>query len=159
MEIDDNVYVLLNILIQVVLWSLIISSPAIILTIEMYLYRRFKKWDEAEIKEKEKIILGKAAEITKADGELKFQHEQKQRLGLEIELLETRKKALEKSLVAPEVPAVPATPPAAAAASAPEEKKDLAEMSVKELKAEAKRRRLTMYSKLTREQLLKKLRE
>ena len=88
MEIDANVYNLLNVLLQVMLWSLIISSPAIILTIEMYGYEKYKKWKDTEIKEKEKIIVGRANKIISQDDELQRQHDDKLRLSLDIELLE-----------------------------------------------------------------------
>src|SRR6056297_2782057 len=98
MEIDANVYHLLNVLFQVLLWSLIISSPAIILTVEMYLYERYKKWKDTEIKDKEKILLGKAKNIVKQDEELERQADERKRLEVDIELLMKRKKALSDEL-------------------------------------------------------------
>jgi|LGOV01.1.fsa_nt_gb hypothetical protein len=147
MEIDANVYNLLNILLQVVLWSLIISAPAIILTIEMYAYERYKKWKDTEVKEKEKIILGRANKIVSQDEELQRQHDNKLRLDLDVELLEKRLKAQREELGITEEPEVEEL----------EEKTDLKTLKRVELLALAKERNLTMYSKKNKQQLIKML--
>ncbi len=147
MEIDANVYNLLNILLQVVLWSLIISAPAIIFTIEMYAYERYKKWKDTEVKEKEKIIVGRANKIVSQDEELQRQHDDKLRLSLDVELLEKRKKSLQDELGISEEPEVPE----------PEEKIDLNSMKRVELLALAKERGLKMYSKKNKQQLIEML--
>ncbi len=148
MEIDINVYNLVNILLQVILWSLIISAPAIILTIEMYAYEKYLKWKNTEVQDKEKIIVGKAKQITKADEQLERQSNEIKKSNLEIELLERRKKAYKKELGL-EV----------------EEKKeddeskpiDLESMTIIELKDIAKNKGLKMYSKKNKKQLIKLL--
>ena len=148
MEIDANVYNLINTLLQVVLWYLIISSPMVLLTIELYLYGRYKKWKNTEIQEKEKIIVGKANTIQKFDQDIQYQHEEKHRLNLDIELLMKRKKALQEELGLSEETEHPDT-----------EDIDLDKMNVKQLKALAKDRGLKMYSKKNKKQLLKMLQE
>ena len=147
MEIDANVYNLLNVLLQVMLWSLIISAPAIILTIEMYGYEKYKKWKDTEIKEKEKIIVGRANKIISQDDELQRQHDDKLRLSLDIELLEKRQKALREELGLSEEPEVEET----------EEKTNIKTMNIKQLKKLAKERGLKMYSKKNKQQLIKLL--
>lgn len=147
MEIDANVYNLLNVLLQVLLWSLIISAPAIILTIEMYGYEKYKKWKDTEIKEKEKIIVGRANKIISQDDELQRQHDDKLRLSLDIELLEKRQKALREELGLSEEPEVEET----------EEKTNIKTMNIKQLKKLAKERGLKMYSKKNKQQLIKLL--
>ena len=147
MEIDANVYHLLNVLLQVILWSLIISSPAIILTIEMYAYERYKKWKDTEVKEKEKILVGRAKQIIAADEDLERQHKEKLRLSLDVELLQKKKDALQDELG--ETEEVPE--------EEPDKEIDLDSMTIRELKKVAKERGLKMYSKKNKKQLLKML--
>lgn len=148
MEIDANVYNLINLLLQVVLWYLIITAPMVLLTIELYLYGRYKKWKDSEIQEKEKIIVGKANTIQKFDADIQYQHEEKHRLNLDIELLMKRKKALQEELGISEESNHKVT-----------EEINLDKMNVKQLKAVAKDRGLKMYSKKNKKQLLKMLQE
>jgi len=149
MEVDANVYNLLNVLLQVILWSLIISAPAIILTIEMYAYERYKKWKDTEVKEKEKIILGRANKIVAQDEELQRQDKERLRLSLDVELLQKRKQSLQDELGLSEEKEE----------EHPEQEIDLDSMSIRELKAYAKERGLKMYSKKNKQQLLKMLKE
>lgn len=144
-NIDPNVFNLLNVLLQVVLWSLIISAPAIILTIEMYAYERYKKWKDTEVKEKEIIIVGKANQIIKSDEELQRQHDDKLRLGLDVELLEKRKKSLQDELGISNEPEVKET----------KEEIDLNTLKRVELLARCKERGFKMYSKKNKQQLIK----
>jgi predicted RNase H-like nuclease (RuvC/YqgF family) len=153
MEIDANVYHLLNILFQVLLWSLIISSPAIILTIEMYLYERYKKWKDTEIKEKEKILLGKAKNIVKQDEELERQAYEKRKLEQAVDLLKERKKMLEDELGIEEEISL------GDQEEKQEEKIDINSMNIKQLKALAKEKGLTRYSRKSKKQLLKMLKD
>lgn len=150
MEIDANVYHLLNVLLQVILWSLIISSPFIILTIEMYAYERYKKWKDTEAKEKEKIILGRANKIVAQDEELQRQNEEKKKLELEIDLLNIRKKSIQDEIGIPDDPEETEEDPE-------EVVTDLSQMTIRELKSLAKERGLKMYSKKNKEQLVKLL--
>jgi len=153
MEIDANVYHLLNVLFQVLLWSLIISSPAIILTIEMYLYDRYKKWKDTEIKEKEKILLGKAKNIVKQDEELERQADERKRLEVDIELLMKRKKALSDELGIEEEISMEDQE------EKREENIDINSMNIKQLKALAKEKGLTRYSRKSKKQILKMLKD
>lgn len=160
MQIDSNVYHLINVLFKVILYSLIISTPFIILTIELYGYERYKKWKDTEVKEKNKIILGRANKIVKQDEELSRQNDDRRKLTLEVELLEQRKKGLEKikkdltiELGIEEEHDSDET----AAEETVEVKPDLKTMNIKQLKALAKERGLTMYSKKNKKALIKML--
>lgn len=156
MELDSNVYYLINVLLKVILWSLIISAPAIILTVEMYAYEKYKKWKDTEIKEKEKIILGRAKKIVSQDEELQRQADERKRLELDVELLMKRKKALDVEL-GNDSPTAEIDPTA-------EQKEttqtiDLESMNIKQLKSLAKKSGFKMYSKKNKSQLLKLLKE
>lgn len=147
MEIYPIVYHLINILIQVVLWSLIFSTPLILITIEMYLYERYKKWKDTEVKEKEKIILGRAKQITTYDEEIERQEINLKKINLDVELLEKRKKSLQDELGIED----------AHDEDEQDNNIDLESMTVIQLKELAKERGLTMYSKKNRKQLIQML--
>lgn len=147
---DENLYHLINLLLQVILWSLIISSPLIILTIEMYLYERYKKYKDTEAQEKEKIILGKANKIVQQDDELQRQNEERKKIEFEIELLKIKKKTLQDEVGIDEEQE-------SSKEIADTVRTDLSEMNIKQLKALAKERGLKLYSKKNKKQLLKML--
>lgn len=147
MEIDIEVYNLLNILFQVILWSLIISAPAIILTIEMYLYERYKKWKDMEIKEKEKIIVGKAKKINQFDNEIERQSNEIKKLKIDLEILTKQKKALNNDLNIDNNDTD----------NNDTDNNDLKSKSVIELKKICKDKGLKMYSKKNKSQLIKLL--
>ena len=171
MQIDQQVYDLLNTLLTVILWTLIISAPAILLTLEMYGYEKFKKYKYKEVAEKEKIILGKANQITKQDEELERQAHERKKLTQEIELLEQRRKALKKMDHDPATDPEDTDPEDTDPEDTdpedtdPEDtpnmdellKKDLDEMNIREMKKLAKYKGLTMYSKKNKKQLKKML--
>ena len=151
--INDDVYRLLNVLLQVILWSLIVSAPAIILTVEMYAYERYKKWKDTDVKEKEKIIVGKAKTITKQNEDIKWQQEEIHKLEYKRDVLQIGIDSMNKKLGSSEEPED--TP----ADAKPIEEIDLTEMNIKQLKAIAKAVGVSMYSKLNKNALLKKLQE
>lgn len=134
----------MNILLKVILVSLIVSSPAIILTIEMYLYERYKKWKNTEVQEKEKIILGKANKIVSQDEELQRQADEKKKLELELDLLNIRKKSLQEELNISDVQKE----------DIQDDEIDLSDMSIKQLHEVAKKQNIKRYSKLKKKQLL-----
>lgn len=144
--INDDVYRLLNILIQVILWSLIISAPAIILTIEMYAYERYKKYKDKTEKELERIIVGKTNNKEDLESTIKELEEEKRRLDLDVELLEIRKNALN-----------PEEPEEVEVIEEPEEKKDLNKMNMKQLQELAREHKLKWYSRMKKTELIKSL--
>lgn len=144
--INDDVYRLLNILIQVILWSLIISAPAIILTIEMYAYERYKKYKDKTEKELERIIVGKTNNKEDLESTIKELEEVKRRLDLDVELLEIRKNALN-----------PEEPEEVETIEEPEEKKDLNKMNMKQLQELAREHKLKWYSRMKKTELIKSL--
>lgn len=146
-NIDPNVYNLLNVLLQVVLWSLIISAPAIILTIEMYAYERYKKWKSSEEKDFEQIIVGRAKETLKHDEHIVWQKEEQKKLDLELDLLKIRKKSIQDELGVSKETEVKKS----------KDEIDLNTLKRVELLTLAKERGHKMYSKLNKQQLLKML--
>ena len=145
--INDDVYRLLNIFIQVILWSLIISAPAIILTIEMYAYERYKKYKDKTEKELERIIVGKTNNKEDLESTIKELEEEKRRLDLDVELLEIRKNALN-----------PEEPEEVEVIEEPEEeKKDLNKMNMKQLQELAREHNLKWYSRMKKTELIKSL--
>lgn len=153
MEISEQVYNLINILFQVTLWSLIISTPFIILTLEMYAYDRYKKWKNTEEKEFEQIIVGKTYEKENIENTLQELEEKEKRMSLEVELLEVKLKAY-KLIELPEVITLEET--SAISESTVEITEDL---TINELKTIAKKKGLSGYSKLSKEELLKLLKD
>ncbi|MBI9010012.1 MAG: Rho termination factor N-terminal domain-containing protein [Tenericutes bacterium] len=144
---------LLSLLIKVVLWSLIISSPFIIAILVMYGYKRYKKWSNSEDKESERIILGRAKKITQYDEELTRQSEALKKKQLEEDLLDIRLASKKKELGESEKSEEDSTEDKASG------KIDLSKMNIKELKQLAKERKIPMFSKLNKQQLLNKLQE
>ncbi|MHA1690114.1 MAG: Rho termination factor N-terminal domain-containing protein [Candidatus Heimdallarchaeaceae archaeon] len=154
MEINANVYHLLNVLLQVVLWSLIISAPAIILTIEMYAYERYKKWKDKTENELERIIVGKTNNKDDLEKEIKLIGEDKRRLELDVELLEIRKNALTPEAVTEELEDEPINE----TTEEPEvEKLDLNNMTVLNLQELARKHNLKWYSRMKKVDLVKAL--
>lgn len=148
--VDDGVYNLINIFLKVFIISLIVSCPAIILTIEMYFYESYKKWKDTAKKDKEKIILGKANKIVKQDDEITRQSEQILKVNLELELLNIRKKSIQTELgIKEEKPELDD--------DAADEKIDYNSMTIIQLKDLAKNRGLKMYSKKNKKGLIKML--
>ena len=144
---NEAIYNLVNIFFQVVLWSLIISAPAIILTIEMYAYEKYKKWKNNEEKEYEQIIVSRAKETIKHDEHIGWQKQEQKKLDLEIDLLNVKKKSLQDEVGVPEE----------SDEDKPEENLDLNSMKRVEMLALAKERGHKMYSKLNKQQLIKLL--
>ena len=149
MEIDIQVYNLINLLLKVLLYSLIASMPLVILTTEMYLYETYKKWKDTAKKDKEKIILGKANKIVSLDSELERQEQGIKKRKLEIELLDVEIKVKKDSLGKADLE------------EAEEDFKieiaDYENMNIKQLRQIAKDKKMTMYSRLSKEDLIKKL--
>lgn len=150
MEIYPIVYHLINILLQVILWSLIISSPAIILTLEMYGYHRVKKSRDNEVKEKEKIILGKSKVIVKQDEELQRQADERKRLEIDVDLLKKQKKALSDDLGLDEDPNNEKNT---------DDDIDVEQMNIIQLKEKAKEIGIKGYSRKNKKQLVKILKD
>ena len=153
MTIDPGVFNLINIFFKVVIISAIVSAPAIVLTLAMYSYDRYKKWKDTDVKEKEKIIVGKAKTITKQNEDIKWQQEEIHKLEYKRDVLQIGIDSMNKKLGSSEEPED--TP----ADAKPIEEIDLTEMNIKQLKAIAKAVGVSMYSKLNKNALLKKLQE
>jgi len=164
MEISESVFVAFNLLLEVVIYGTIPASIFVLLTLLQYMWERFKKYKQMEIKETEKILLGRAKEITKYDHQLERQELQAKKLNEELEVLIHRKKKLQeinKSLQddgdLPEDDSSLETEIEENEVSSKEI--DLDSMNIRDLKALAKERGMKMYSKKNKKQLLKMMKE
>jgi|GEM_PF-6607606 len=149
MEISDKVMTLFNLLLEVMLYAAIPASVFIMITLLLYMWERFKKYKESEKKETEKILLGRAKQITEYDHQLERQEKTIKKNSDEIEIQEHRLKKL-KSI----------TKLDNEEETNSEEVEEILidDMTIIELKDLAKKMGLKMYSKLNKEQLLEKLR-
>lgn len=167
MEIDANVYNLINILFQVILWSLIVSSPLIILTIEMYAYEKYKKWKNTEAQEYDRIILGKAESKADLVKQIESLTHEKRDLEVDVKLLNKEKTGLQKILgVEEENPEVierhqPIDTIYEIEEENPEvsedpigEKKPLEEMNMKQLQELAREYKIKWYSRMKKKVLI-----
>jgi len=143
----------LNVLIKVLLWSITIAAPFIIAILVLYGYGKYKKWNKKEEQETERIILGRAKKITQYDEELSRQADERKKLEFDLELLRNQKKRLHEELGESEEPEVPE------AEENTSDEIDLTKMNIKQLKTLAKDRKIPMFSKLNKQQLLNKLQE
>ena len=142
--INDNVNHLVNILLQVILWSLIISSPGIIMILSMYAYKRYKKWETKEEREKERIKVGQAKQISKNDEEIRWQHEEMLRLSQNIDAMKRTEKDLRDKLGIHED----------VEADDSNKEINLSAMNIKQLKELAKQRGIKGYSKMKKAKLI-----
>jgi len=154
MEIDANVYNLVNILLQVILWSLIISAPAIILTVEMYAYERYKKWKDKSEKELERIIIGKTNNKEDLENKIRQHEETIRRLELDVELLEIKKAAISPEDISEDEKKEKVDE---TTHDDPEDKKELSEMTIKQLQELARTHKLKWYSRMKKTELIKAL--
>ena len=168
--INEEIYRLLNILLQVILWSLIVSAPAIILTVEMYAYERYKKWKDKSEQELERIIVGKTNNKEELQAELKEMEEDRRKLELDVKLINTEKVELQRILGLPgehpEEPEVESsdvikrhqTTGKIELIEEPEEEKiDLKSMNIKQLHELAKQHNVKWYSRMKKDKLIEVL--
>lgn len=155
MEISEQVFNLINILFTVILYSLIISSPFIILTLEMYAYDKYKKWKNTEEQEFEMIITGKTERKNNLEKDIQELDDLKRRKALDVELLDIKLKALNWV----EVPEEELEDAGGETDEVVDETSEeiTSDLSINELKTIAKKRGLTGYSKKNKEQLIELL--
>ncbi len=139
--IDDSVYVALNFILKVILYSLSVASPLIVMILMMYGYERYKKWKSKETKEAERIIVKMNNQIKEDALTCDTLSNRKTELQLECEKLEKQKLDLHAELGIEEQPEV-------------DENEDYRNLNIKALKALAKQKGIKRYSKMNKEQLL-----
>lgn len=149
MEFSEKVFHLIDLLAQVSLISLIVAAPIIALILLMYFYGRYKKMNEREIKEKDKILVAKANKIVEYNVDLERQYQEKKKLEANIEVLQIKEKSLQEKLGIDGKEEKDVT----------EDKIDLESMSIRELKTYAKENNIDGYSNKNKKQLLKLLKE
>ncbi|MCD4826541.1 MAG: hypothetical protein K8Q99_02105 [Acholeplasmataceae bacterium] len=142
--IDSSVIAALNFLLKIVLYSFALASPLIILQLMMYGYEHYKKWKKKETKEAERIIVKMNETITKDALVCDVLANEKTKLQLDVESLEKRRKELQIEIGEPVEEIL-------------EEKQDLKDLNVKQLKKLAKAQNIKRYSKLNKAELLKTL--
>lgn len=137
----------INLTLQVLLGSLWIAIPILMLLSLMYIYRRYKKWSDKEIREAERIIVKRNQEITDAANTINVLTPKLTELKLEVEQYEA--KLLELKVQAGENPE-----------EASKEPQDTInyKMTIKELQALAKDRNIKGYTRMSKAKLIDKLR-
>lgn len=139
--IDDSVIVVLNGLLKVILYSMYLASPLIILILLMYGYERYKKWKAKEFREAERIIVKMNEDIRKDALVCDTLKNKKTELHIEVDALRKEREQLRIDLGKPEDVVI-------------EEKQDITQLNIKDLKALAKQRAIPRYSKMNKTQLL-----
>lgn len=150
--IDQQVNELLNLFLKILLYSLIVATIPNVITLQSYFWERFKKYKYAEVKEKEMIIVGKAKQISEQDQQLERQEMQAKKLNQEIEVLQHKRKQLEELTKLEEE-----SDPKTDEEEIDETNKKLENMTILEMREIAKEKGLSMYSKLSKKQLLERL--
>ena len=169
--ITQEIIMLITFLIKIVLWSLIISAPLILLTLEMYGYEKYKKWKAKEDKEHERIIVKRNKTQEDFENDIKEKEkylseldEKTRRRELDLELADIKYNALKELGLTKELPEE-VVDDANESNEGTEEpidktsnvKKWLESMSVKELQEIAREHKLKWYSKMKKEELILKL--
>lgn len=177
--ISPEVLSLIDLFFKVVIWTLIITSPFNIVTLEMYFYTRYKKYKNKEEAELEQIIVKRSDDIVKKDKELTWQDEERHRKQLELDFLD-RKIAIKKLEAgedsedeilmrhqpADKIHEVEKTEESEEKETTlqdpiPEEpkKKELKDLTIRQMRVQAKKHGLKFYSNLNKQKLLNLLEE
>lgn len=144
---DQQTLNVLNGVLRVIFYSLYIAGPIMILLSIMYLYQRYAKYREKEIKEAERIIVKKNEQIVADALTINKLTEQKKELSADVFDLEKRKRDLSHELKI-NVPEDEVSET---------EQVDYASMPITALQALAKERGLKRYSRLSKADLIKML--
>lgn len=143
MVLNETTVNIINITIQVLLISLWVAIPVTMMLVLMYAYKHYKKWENKEVKEAERIIVKKNNDINKASGTVTLLSAKIDELEKEVETLTAKKQALQLELgenpdeEEPEAPVI-----------------DLEALSIKELQAIAKEQRIKGFSRMKKAKLI-----
>jgi hypothetical protein len=135
----------LNVLINVILYSLAIASPLIVLIIVMYQYEKYTKWRAKEQKEADRIIVKMNEDVISTSKTIDKLESKKLELEKKIAQYELMKKEQMESLKIVEENDEPIV------------KKDYADMNIKELHDVAREMKLKGFSRMSKDELIKAL--
>lgn len=134
---------IINITLQVLLVSTWIAIPITMMLALMYIYKHYKKWENKEVKEAERIIVKKNTEIHKASETATLLSTTLDKLKIEVEELTQRKLELQLELGDP-IESVEEEQPAV----------DLSKLTIKELQELAKAQGIRGFSRMKKAKLL-----
>jgi len=143
MVLNETTVNIINLTIQVLLVSLWVAIPVTMLLVLMYAYKHYKKWENKEVKEAERIIVKKNNDINKASGTVTLLSAKIDELQKDVEALTAKKQALQL-----EVGDNPDTEDTA------EPEIDLEALSIKELQAIAKEQGVKGFSRMKKAKLI-----
>ncbi|MDX9692205.1 MAG: Rho termination factor N-terminal domain-containing protein [Acholeplasmataceae bacterium] len=135
----------LNILINVILYSLSIATPLIVLIIVMYQYEKYTKWRAKEQKEADRIIVKMNEDVIATSKTIDKLESKKLELEKKIAQYELMKKEQLEALNIDEEK------------QQPEVKKALIDMNIKELHEVAREAKLKGFSRMSKDELIKAL--
>ncbi len=153
-EITRNV---LDILFRVIFISGWIAAPIIMLIMIMYLYEKYKKWKDTERKEAERIIVKMNEDIVKTSAAINNLKPVETELKLSISALESKLKELKAQTheLQPVEVVIPEETTTSMNEIIAEEKHDSKELTIKDLHALARERKIKGFSRMKKEVLIK----
>jgi len=98
MILNENTNNFLNITLQVLLATTWIAIPITMMLVLMYLYKKYKKWEDKEVRQAERLIVKMNKDVVEASEAAKLLKETHQQLAVEVEELQQRKKELQIEL-------------------------------------------------------------
>lgn len=142
--ISDTTRIVIDIFIRIVFYSGFIAAPIMILILLMYQYEKYKKWKDKEIKEAERIIVKKNEQIVETGVAINQLEGKKAELVLAVDSLEARLKEMKI-----ESGDVTSTEDEATSETITDK------LTIKELHALARERKVKGFSRMKKEELLK----
>lgn len=147
--VDAGTYQAINVLMQVLIWSLAFATPIIVIIIMLYQYDKYKKHRDKEKVEAERIIVKMNKDIIETTKSINLLKPQETELKLAIESMRAEHDQLQKELA--EIKGVEDVD------SELEETIDVTHLSVKELHGLAKERKIRGYSRMPKAKLIELL--
>lgn len=147
--VDAGTYQAINVLLQVLIWSLSFATPIIVIIIMLYQYDKYKKHRDKEKVEAERIIVKMNKDIIETTKSINLLKPQETELKLAIESMRAEHDQLQKELA--EIKGVEDID------LEHEEAIDVTNLSVKELHGLAKERKIRGYSRMPKAKLIELL--
>lgn len=142
--ISDTTRLVIDLFIRIVFYSGFVAGPIMILILLMYQYEKYKKWKDKEIKEAERIIVKKNEQIVETSVAINQLEGKKAELVLAVDSLEARLKEMKI-----ESGDVTSTEDETANKTISDK------LTIKELHALARERKVKGFSRMKKEELLK----